>query len=106
MHIHMPASGGDEALDPYFPPSSLTDMHLLLLYFLLDYQVAKKTTLGGSGWSAFRRYAVEGSDKEYFVKTSSRNSDEMFLGEVQSLAVAHLSEPCSAHLRDLEPQLG
>jgi len=41
--------------------------------------------MGGSGWAAFMRVAVKGSEREYFVKTSNRLSDAMFLGEALGL---------------------
>ena len=50
-------------------------------------KVQKKSNVaGGSGWSTCTRYAIEGSDKELFVKASgSRNLESMFLGEALGL---------------------
>lgn len=45
----------------------------------------RSSRMGGSGWAAFMRVAVKGDKREYFVKTSSRPSDLMFLGEALGL---------------------
>jgi len=47
--------------------------------------VERSSRMGGSGWAAFMRVAVKGSEREYFVKTSNRLSDAMFLGEALGL---------------------
>lgn len=47
--------------------------------------VERSSRMGGSGWAAFMRVAVKGSEREYFVKTSNRPSDAMFLGEALGL---------------------
>ena len=55
--------------------------------------IAKKSGVGGgSGWSTCTRYAIEGSDRELFVKASgSRNLESMFLGEALGLKALGVS---------------
>jgi len=54
--------------------------------------VEKSSSLGGSGWSSFRRVSVEDDAREYFVKTSNRPSDAMFLGEALGLRAMYSAE--------------
>ncbi len=51
--------------------------------------VKRSQRLGGSSWASFSRYTVEGKDSDYFVKSSSRPSDVMFLGEAVGLRAMH-----------------
>lgn len=52
--------------------------------------IESSSSAGGSGWASFRR--VKAGGRELFIKTSSRPSDVMFLGEAVGLRAMHATE--------------
>ena len=49
--------------------------------------VSKSQGMGGSGWAAFCR--VSTAEREFFVKTSNKNCEQMFYGEAVGLRAMH-----------------
>lgn len=52
--------------------------------------IESSSSAGGSGWASFRR--VKAGGRELFIKTSSRPSDVMFLGEAVGLRAMHATD--------------
>lgn len=49
--------------------------------------IVKSQRMGGSGWASFSRHTT--TERELFVKTSSRNLEQMFYGEALGLRAMH-----------------
>ena len=49
--------------------------------------ITKSQGMGGSGWASFCR--VSTAEREFFVKTSNKNCEQMFYGEAIGLRAMH-----------------
>ena len=71
-------------------------------------KISKSSGLGGSGWASFSR--VSTADREFFVKTSSKNCEQMFYGEALGLRAMHATNtikiPEVLHFGDSESGSG